>query len=111
MSIRHPATVCTACKKHSRPYPITLSQTSRRGTVGGHLALSCAEDPQTAAPTIMVSLPSLSGSDGLKALNDHLLTRSYVTGYALHPTSFVSKMDEASASKSFSCLCGEKYFP
>ncbi|BDA43727.1 Elongation factor 1-delta 2 [Coccomyxa sp. Obi] len=29
----------------------------------------------------MVSFPALTSADGLKALNDHLLTRSYVVGY------------------------------
>ncbi|KAK9915051.1 hypothetical protein WJX75_004156 [Coccomyxa subellipsoidea] len=29
----------------------------------------------------MVSFPALTGAEGLKALNEHLLTRSYVVGY------------------------------
>lgn len=34
----------------------------------------------TADNARMVSFPALNGPDGLKALNDHLLTRSYVVG-------------------------------
>ena len=32
----------------------------------------------------MASFPALTGADGLKALNEHLLTRSYVTGCDFH---------------------------
>jgi hypothetical protein len=47
-------------------------------TIISHLHLSLSyRQPETAA---MVSFPALTGAEGLKALNEHLLTRSYVVG-------------------------------
>lgn len=43
-----------------------------------HMNPSANQSPSNI--TAMVSFPPLNGADGLKALNDYFLTRSYVTG-------------------------------
>ena len=73
--------------KRTRPIPAESTRPAEPGLIrppaGRGRKLPECEIP-TSISAAMASFPALTGADGLKALNEHLLTRSYVTGCDFH---------------------------